>query len=59
MAELITVVRDTMAESYPELVTGFDRILSVSVGEETAFLKTLTSGSKLFDTAAETVKSSG
>ncbi|OZC53959.1 alanine--tRNA ligase [Rhodococcus sp. 06-621-2] len=59
MAQLITVVRDTMAESYPELVSGFDRILNVSVGEETAFLKTLTSGSKLFDTAAETVKSSG
>lgn len=59
MAQLITVVRDTMAESYPELVAGFDRILNVSVGEETAFLKTLTSGSKLFDTAAETVKSSG
>ena len=59
MAQLITVVRDTMAESYPDLVTGFDRILNVSVGEETAFLKTLTSGSKLFDTAAETVKSAG
>ncbi|MGA9871781.1 MAG: alanine--tRNA ligase [Rhodococcus sp. (in: high G+C Gram-positive bacteria)] len=59
MAELITVVRDTMAESYPELVTGFDRILTVSVGEETAFLKTLTSGSKLFDTTAEAVRASG
>ncbi|MDJ0362044.1 alanine--tRNA ligase [Rhodococcus sp. H29-C3] len=59
MGQLITVVRDTMAQSYPELVTGFDRILNVSVGEESAFLKTLTSGSKLFDTAAESVKSSG
>ncbi|MGB7239477.1 MAG: alanine--tRNA ligase [Rhodococcus sp. (in: high G+C Gram-positive bacteria)] len=59
MAQLITVVRDTMAESYPELVAGFDRILNVSVGEEAAFLKTLTSGSKLFDTTAETVKSAG
>ncbi|MEO7079461.1 MAG: alanine--tRNA ligase, partial [Rhodococcus sp. (in: high G+C Gram-positive bacteria)] len=59
MGEFITVVRDTMAQSYPELVTGFDRILNVSVGEESAFLKTLTSGSKLFDTAAESVKSTG
>ncbi|SNS23290.1 alanine--tRNA ligase [Rhodococcoides kyotonense] len=59
MAQFITVVRDTMAESYPELVTGFDRILTVSVGEETAFLKTLTSGSKLFETAADSVKASG
>lgn len=59
MAEFVTVVRDTMAESYPELVTDFDRILTVAVGEETAFLKTLSSGSKLFDTAAESVKAAG
>ncbi len=59
MAQFITVVRDTMAQSYPELESGFDRILNVSVGEESAFLNTLTSGSKLFDTAAETVKASG
>ncbi|OZD44584.1 alanine--tRNA ligase [Rhodococcus sp. 06-1477-1B] len=59
MAQFITVVRDTMAESYPNLVTDFDRILTVAVGEETAFLKTLTSGSRLFEGAAEAVKASG
>ncbi len=59
MAQFVTVVRDTMAESYPNLVTDFDRILTVAVGEETAFLKTLTSGSRLFEGAAEAVKASG
>ncbi|MDI9951869.1 alanine--tRNA ligase [Rhodococcus sp. IEGM 1305] len=59
MREFITVVRDTMAPSYPVLDTDFGRIETVAVGEETAFLKTLTSGSKLFEGAAESVKASG
>ncbi|NLE81006.1 MAG: alanine--tRNA ligase [Rhodococcus sp.] len=59
MREFITVVRDTMAPSYPELDTDFERIETVAVGEESAFLKTLTSGSKLFEGAAEAVKSEG
>ncbi|GGG09105.1 alanine--tRNA ligase [Rhodococcoides trifolii] len=59
MSAFVTVVRDTMAESYPELISEFDRIHSIAVGEETAFLATLTSGSRLFENAADAVKSSG
>ncbi|MBY6675567.1 alanine--tRNA ligase [Rhodococcus sp. BP-332] len=59
MARFVTVVRDTMAESYPELVEDFARIESVAVGEEKAFLATLTSGSRLFDNAAQAVTASG
>ncbi|NLG54653.1 MAG: alanine--tRNA ligase, partial [Rhodococcus sp.] len=59
MREFMTVVRDTMAPSYPVLATDFDRIATVAVGEETAFLKTLASGSRLFETAAEEVKAAG
>ena len=59
MREFMIVVRDTMAPSYPVLETDFTRIENVAVGEETAFLKTLASGSALFENAAETVKSSG
>ncbi|AQA22916.1 alanine--tRNA ligase [Rhodococcus sp. MTM3W5.2] len=59
MREFITVVRDTMAPSYPVLETDFKRIETVAVGEETAFLKTLVSGSKLFETAADDVKAAG
>ncbi|MFD4367671.1 alanine--tRNA ligase [Rhodococcus sp. NPDC058521] len=59
MREFMVVVRDTMAESYPVLATDFDRIENVAVGEESAFLKTLSSGSKLFEGAAESVKASG
>ncbi|QBJ98338.1 alanine--tRNA ligase [Rhodococcus sp. ABRD24] len=59
MGEFMAVVRDTMAPSYPELDTDFDRISTVAVGEETAFLRTLDSGSKRFEVAADEVKSSG
>lgn len=59
MREFMTVVRDTMAPSYPVLESDFSRIATVAVGEETAFLKTLASGSRLFETAAEEVKASG
>ncbi|EOM75908.1 alanine--tRNA ligase [Rhodococcus rhodnii] len=59
MLEFMTVVRDTMAQSYPELASDFSRISTVAVGEETTFLTTLASGSKLFEGAAETVRASG
>jgi len=53
------VVRDEMGPSYPDLVTGFERTLSVVQGEETAFLTTLTAGSRIFETAAGEVRSAG
>ncbi|MGW5269054.1 alanine--tRNA ligase [Rhodococcus sp. NPDC003994] len=59
MSRFVTVVRDTMAESYPELVEDFARIESVAVGEERAFLTTLSSGSKLFESAAQSVTAAG
>jgi alanyl-tRNA synthetase len=53
------VVRDAMGPSYPELVKDFDRISDIVRTEEEAFLSTLTSGSRIFDLAAEEIKSSG
>ncbi len=52
MSQFMQVVSELMAPSYPELGTEFTRIETVAVGEETAFLKTLDSGSKLFADAA-------
>ncbi len=54
-----SVVRDTMGPTYPELVSGFDRINEVVRIEEEAFLATLTSGSRIFDLAAEETKRGG
>ncbi|MGW4370248.1 alanine--tRNA ligase [Nocardia takedensis] len=59
MAEFMKVVSELMAPSYPELATDFGRIETVAVGEETAFLKTLTTGSVLFDNTASAVKAEG
>ncbi|QUQ66808.1 alanine--tRNA ligase [Kutzneria sp. CA-103260] len=53
------VVRDEMGPSYPDLVTGFERTLSVVQAEENAFLTTLTAGSRIFETAAGEVRSAG
>jgi len=59
MAELMATVRDAMSPSYPELAADFDRIQRIAVAEETAFNRTLASGSKLFDDAARATKASG
>ncbi|WNG84403.1 alanine--tRNA ligase [Mycobacterium sp. ITM-2016-00316] len=59
MAELMTTVRDEMGPSYPELVTDFDRISRIAVAEETAFNRTLLSGSRLFEDAADATRAAG
>jgi alanyl-tRNA synthetase len=59
VGDLMSTVRDAMGPSYPELVTDFDRIHRIAVAEETAFNRTLASGSRLFEDAAQATKSSG
>ncbi len=59
VGDLMATVRDAMGPSYPELVSDFDRINRIAVAEETAFNRTLASGSKLFDDVAGATKSSG
>jgi alanyl-tRNA synthetase len=59
VGDLMATVRDAMGPSYPELVTDFDRINRIAVAEETAFNRTLASGSRLFEEAAEATKASG
>ncbi len=56
---LMTTVRDAMGPSYPELVSDFDRIHRIAVAEETAFNRTLASGSRLFEDAASATTASG
>lgn len=59
MEKLMDTVRSTMTPSYPEIADNWERIRAVAVGEETAFLKTLESGTRLFETVAAQVKGSG
>ncbi|GAA3875317.1 alanine--tRNA ligase [Saccharothrix violaceirubra] len=53
------VVRDSMGPAYPELVGGYARIEQVLKAEEDTFLRTLDSGSRIFETAAGQVKAEG
>jgi alanyl-tRNA synthetase len=50
---LVAVVRDLMSESYPELAGDFERIERIAAAEERAFLRTIASGSKLFEVARD------
>jgi len=59
VGDLMATVRDAMGPSYPELVTDFDRIRRIAVAEETAFNRTLASGSKLFEEVAGATKADG
>jgi alanyl-tRNA synthetase len=59
VGDLMATVRDAMSPSYPELVADFDRIRRIAVAEETAFNRTLQSGSRLFEEVAGATKASG
>ena len=59
MARLVRVVADLMSPSYPEISDDYERIERVAVTEENAFLKTIASGSKLFETAAQETRAAG
>ncbi len=56
--ELLPVSRDAMALGYPELATDYDRISMIAYGEEEAFLRTLSSGTTMLDTAVKKAKES-
>ncbi len=57
--KLLDMVRKTMTPSYPEIEKNWDRIRSVAVTEEKAFLKTLESGSQLFENFLAEARKSG
>ena len=56
IGELLQVSRDLMHETYPDIDTQWDRVLSVATAEEESFRRTLTQGSQLFDTAVKQVR---
>ena len=53
------VVRDAMAPSYPEIAADFERIATVVRIEEETFLQTLSTGSKIFESAAAATRQAG
>ncbi|MBF4573639.1 alanine--tRNA ligase [Herbiconiux sp. VKM Ac-1786] len=56
MPELLTASRDAMKAAYPEVETDFSRISRGAYAEEESFLRTLTGGTTILDTAVAAVK---
>ncbi|WP_430592921.1 alanine--tRNA ligase [Humidisolicoccus flavus] len=56
---LFTASKQAMVSAYPELETDFPRIRRLALAEEETFLKTLTAGSVVLDTAVERTKGEG
>ncbi|MGW6460435.1 alanine--tRNA ligase, partial [Streptomyces sp. NPDC055078] len=59
VAELADAVITIMGVQYPELITDRERIETVALAEEAAFLKTLKAGTNILDTAISETKSGG
>jgi alanyl-tRNA synthetase len=59
LPELFPVSRDKMAETYTELDRDWERISTVAYAEEEAFRQTLRTGTQIFDTAADRIRSAG
>jgi alanyl-tRNA synthetase len=59
LVDLVTVSKDRMKASYPELEAGFARISEIVAGEEESFRQTLTAGTTILDTAVRTTKAAG
>ena len=59
MAAFMRTVRDAMGPSYPETLEEFPRIERTAVAEEAAFLRTLESGTQLFERVAHTARGAG
>ncbi|MGW4287172.1 alanine--tRNA ligase [Streptomyces sp. NPDC004673] len=59
LVDLLTVARDCMAPSYPEVAEAFERIADQAAGEEEAFRATLRQGTAVLDTAVAETKAAG
>ncbi|KUG54248.1 alanine--tRNA ligase [Serinicoccus chungangensis] len=59
LTELLTVSKDVMKTSYPELQEQWERISEVAAAEEEAFRRTLASGTSILDDAVARARSAG
>jgi alanyl-tRNA synthetase len=59
LVDLVTVSKERMKASYPELDRDFGRITQIVAAEEEAFSRTLAAGTTILDTAVAKAKSAG
>src|SRR5829696_3077161 len=58
-SELFAASRDAMKSAYPEVAADYTHIEQLALGEEEAFLRTLTAGTSILDLAVAKTKDSG
>ncbi|GAE79369.1 alanyl-tRNA synthetase [Cutibacterium acnes JCM 18920] len=59
LPELLPVSRDLMADSFPDVLTQWDRVIGAATAEEDTFRRTLSSGTAMLDAAVVETKASG
>jgi alanyl-tRNA synthetase len=59
LLDLVTVSKERMKASYPELESGFGRIAQIVSAEEEAFRRTLAAGTTILDVAVRDAKAKG
>ena len=59
LPELLPISRDLMKDSFPEVLTQWDRVIDAATAEEQTFRRTLSAGTTLLDTAVAQTKESG
>jgi len=59
LVDLLTVSKNVMRNSYPELDTEFGRVSQIAAAEEESFRNTLSAGTTILDTAVRRAKESG
>jgi alanyl-tRNA synthetase len=59
LVDLLTVSKERMKASYPELDTDFGRIAQIAQAEEDSFGRTLAAGTTILDTAVAKTKAAG
>ena len=56
---LFAASRDAMSTAYPEITEHYDRVSRLALGEEEAFLRTLTAGTSILDLAVAATTAAG
>lgn len=59
LPELLPISRDLMADTYPDVLTQWDRVIGAATAEEETFRRTLTSGTTMLDDAVTRTRAAG
>lgn len=59
LPELLPVSRDLMSDSFPDVLTQWDRVIGAATAEEETFRRTLSAGTTMLDTAVARAKAEG